>query len=172
MGGLFAGGSVFGEPAIFLLNAIRARDVGRGNERDKSGGGGEAFRDVLFEVSGFTEVVFVDPDVGSGQESIECWAEPIEKTVDPLAIIAMSIADEHIVLEAWNKGHGRNLVYRKGSLSSQGGDLPTLHFQPVFGKFAGIFGIEARKFGAGFEVLDGVDADLMASLGIFFQNTQ
>ena len=42
--------------------------------------------DVVLKVAGFAEVVFVDPDVGAGQQAIEGGFEAVVKTVDPVAI--------------------------------------------------------------------------------------
>jgi hypothetical protein len=53
---------------------------------------------------------FVYPDIGTGQQTIECGSEPIKEAVDPVAIIAVGIADKNVVLEAWDEGHGEGSI--------------------------------------------------------------
>jgi len=66
----------------------------------------------VVEVAGLAKIVGVDPDIGAGQEAIEIGFEACVEGANPSAIVAMGVADKDVVLEAWDEGHERRLVYQ------------------------------------------------------------
>lgn len=90
------------EPAAFVMNTVWPVDIGRRDQRDEHGGRLKAGRDVLVKAARFPEVVLVDPHLHAGQQAREGGPKAIQEAVDPIAIVAMGVADENVVIEAEN----------------------------------------------------------------------
>lgn len=88
-----------------MADTVWSVDIGGGYQRDQHSGRLKICGNVFLKVAGFPEVIFIDPDIGSWQKASKRRFKTIQEAVDPIAIVAVSVANEHVVVEARHKGH-------------------------------------------------------------------
>ena len=89
-----------------MVDTVSGPDVGWRRQQKKNGGRLDGPRDLLGKVAGGAQLCLIDPDVRLDAESLpQRGVESFDQPIDPLAVVAVRIADEEVVLVAWNIGH-------------------------------------------------------------------
>jgi hypothetical protein len=66
---------------------------------------------ILLEIPGSLKIVLVDPHARAGQQPRKHRSEPVEEAINPVPVVAVSVADKDVVIEAGNERHTEDSVY-------------------------------------------------------------